>query len=348
MKKVVALLAAIVLTVSLCACNKEKKESKTKGKSKSEPTEEVSDTEDTSTTEPDPDAEGIEVVKQDLENLGFTVTDGTDGVDTESYKDAKNAFCAKKGEEFYFYGEFETEEKIKEIDNEAFPDPYCGRIRVNFGKVIWHSDSKTQGAFQYLVINPLNYKILYYKGPEDKGSRCNAYAFEMGIIPENNITMPFADDPDYPDGKGVSRVAKKVPQIDMKNDEAKALLADMYKEGSIVEEIPTHAMQVEGQTKDSRGFMILGGGGKYKDVVLLIYMESNTTDPDKTFEELKAAPEAIDLTFEERGSLRVAIGDGEQEGRGVIFDYDTGYIFRIIAETKETCYKLAKSCGFEV
>ena len=347
-KKITALLMTLALMVSMCACSKDKKESK---KTKKTRETEISEEDPEESSDPDESSSvfsGIDAVKQDLTDLGFTVTDGTDDFPYDSYKDAKHAFCASKGEELYFYGEFDSKAKIQELDDQCIPGMEGGCGRVTFSDIIWHCNTTTKGAFWYLVINPHNYKILYYKGTEDKGSRSNAYAFEMGIIPENSIVMPFADDPDYPEGKGLTKTPSNVPQIDLENQAALDLMETLYRDGNVIEKLPAKGLKLEGETVRSKGFMVLGGVGEYKDVLMLTYMETNTTDPDQAFEEIRGSIEAEGMDFEHRGSLRVGYGGEGSEGILVIFDYETGYQFRVIAASKELAEEMAEKCGFDL
>ncbi|MBR5425070.1 MAG: hypothetical protein IK106_00985 [Clostridiales bacterium] len=377
-KKVMALLMALALSVSVCACSKEKSEKETKSKQTTEETSE--ETEDTSeessdetsdtTTDLSTDATsdvtggttsvddfdgqtGVNAVIKDLEDHGFKVEKNPAKSYAPSFEGYLEGFDAESadGTEHYCYREYGDAAKIDELDAQGLPFDANGRVRINFGEVIWHyATDKQSGEFQYIAMNPRTLQVLYYRGPKDKGSRSNCYAFEMEIIPENAVTVPFEDDPEYPDGKGLTRVPQDVPAIDLKNAKAAAMLEDIYRDGNVVITLPSVGQNMAGIQAKSKGFMVFGGdGGKYENE-LIIYAETNMPDNDATFREIQQ--ELIDdgetFTFELKGDCQVAINEMNGAATAVIFDMETGYYLRLIVESKDRVLDLAEDFGIDI
>jgi hypothetical protein len=373
-----ALLMALTLSVSVCACSKEKSKKETKAKRTTEETseeteetsEESSDESSDETSDPTTDATsdvtsgtttsddfdgqtGVNAVIKDLEDHGFTAEKNPAKGYVPSLEGYLKGFDAESadGTEHYCYRVYGDAAKIDEIDAQGLPFDTNAEVRINFGDVIWHyATDKTSGEFQYLAMNPKTLQVLYYKGPMDKGSRSNCYAFEMGIIPENAVTVPFEADPEYPDGKGLTRVPEDVPQIDLQNPKAATMLEDIYREGNVVITLPSVGQNMAGIHAKSKGFMVLGGdGGKYENE-LIIYAETNMPDNDATFHEIQQ--ELIDdgetFTFELKGNCQVAINEMDGAATAVIFDMETGYYLRLIVESKDRVLELAKDFGIDI
>ena len=374
-KKVMALLMALALTASLCACSKGKtKETETKKpkqtteETEDDETEDSSDPSDTSadatsdtasdvttgTTSAD-DFDGqtsVNAVIKDLENHGFTVKKNSTKVYAQSLEGYLKGFDAESsdGSEHYCYRVYDSKAKIDELDSQGLPFDTNGRIRINFGDVIWHyADDKTNGVFEYIVMNPKTFQVLYYKGTTDKGSRSNCYAFEVGLIPENAVTVPFEEDPEYPDGKGLTRVPEDVPQIGLKNDKAAAMLDDIYRDGNVVIALPAMGMDMPGFTTKSKGFMVLGGSGKYANE-MIIYEEANTPDTDGSFQQIKQGliDDGKDFIFEQKGTCQVAIRKEGDSASAVIFDLETGYYLELIVASEERVLELAEAFGIDI
>ena len=377
-KKVMALLMALALAVSVCACSKEKTEKKTKTKQttedSSEETEETSEessdessdeTSDTTTdatsdvtsgttTSDDFDGQtGVNAVIKDLEDHGFTVEKNPAKSYAPSLDGYLKGFDAESadGTEHYCYRVYGDVAKIDEIDALGLPSDTNAEVRINFGDVIWHYETdKKSGEFQYIAINPKTLQVLYYTGPTDKGSRSNCYAFEMGIIPENAVTVPFEDDPEYPDGKGLTRVPENVPQVDLKNDKAAAFMETAYREGNVIIPLPDIALtKSNAVAARANGFMLLGGGGEY-EADMIIYAETDASNTDNAFLEIQKELEADGdiYTFEKRGSCQY--GTRAQGGAAdvIVFDLETGYYLKLITGSDDRAKKIIADLGFEI
>ena len=383
-KKIAAVLMALALTFSVCACSKDKEtEKETKKTKKTEDTEDTEETEDPtedtteetteSTTEATTEettestteatttagqkqkkdfggATGVEAVQIDLSNSGFDVEElepnGT--VSINALNGYAGGFSASKGnEEEFYYLVFDSEDQINALDEAGLPLPTAGKTRIGIGDVIWHYDKDdTQGLFQCLILNPNTKQALFYYGPEERGARCNAYAMELGMVSAMNGYAYFEEDPEYPDGEPLTTVPQEPVEVDMKNEKAKALLQELLDEGCSVETLPMEGFSTDGLDATSVGFMA-SGAGKYEDFSMIIYAESDPEALKTAYEETEKDAKASGIEFQESGDIKYVITDMGGLNLCVAYDLSSGYIFETFGGTEESIRELAAKVGLE-
>ena len=385
-KKIAAVLMAMALTVSVCACSKKddkdetKKTKKTTAEETSEedPTDETTEetTEETSesteeTTEESTedttkatkgtagkkdfgDATGIDAVKMDLENSGFKINDTTD-VTIGNFEGATAGFSAVNDKEEIYYLEYATEDEIKAIDEKGLPLPAAGKTRVGVGEVTWHYDmDDANHQFQCLILNPNTKQILFYKGTEERGARCNAYATELGIIPEMNGWASFEEDPEYPDGKPLTTKPQEAPDVTFKNEKAKALMDELVAEGCQIMELPAEGFTTDGLQGDYVGFMGSGtDSGKYAGLSLFMYAESDAQSMAEAFDQMKteasnSSTNGAKVDIKEDGNIKTLTADMMGTVVIVVFDLDNGYMCECMASDAALADELLKACGMSI
>ncbi len=342
-KKVTALLMALALAVSVCACSKGKtKETEKKLKQTTEETEDDFD-----------GKSGENAVIKDLENHGFTVKKNPAAGYAQSLDGYQKGFDAETsdGSEHYCYRIYDSKDKIDELDKQGLPFEANGRVRICFGGIIWHyATDEKKGEFQYIVMNPETFQVLYYMGPTDKGTRSNCYAFEMGLIPQNSVTVPFEDDPEYPEGKGLTKTPDDAPQVPLENDKAAAVMEDAHKEGNIVITLPAVGLNISKVLSGrAKGFMLLGEYGEYEND-LIVYVETDTPDTESTFKQLQKELEDDGevYTFEKRGNCQYGTNPQSTVPDIIIFDMETGYYLKLITGSDGRAAKLISDLGFDI
>ena len=387
-KKIAAVLMALALTFSVCACSKEEETEKTKKTKKTEDTEDTEETEDptdettdetteetteatteetteetTEATTDDTssagqkkpkkdfgDATGIEAVQMDLSDSGFEVEElepsGTIAIN--GLNGYAGGFSASKGsEEVFYYLVYNSEDEINALDEAGLPLPTDGKTRIGMGDVIWHYNmDETQGLFQCLILNPNTKQALFYYGPEERGARCNAYAMELGMVSATNGYASFEEDPEYPDGKGLTQAPQEIPEVDMKNEKAKALMDDLVAEGCMIQTLPMEGFSSDGLDEDSVGF-IATGAGKYEEFSMIVYAESDPDALKEAYEETAKDAKASGIEFLENGDLKYVITDMGGVNLCVAYDLSTGYIFEVFGGTEESLKNLASQLGME-
>lgn len=385
-KKIAAVLMAMALTVSVCACSKKddkdetKKTKKTTAEETSEedPTDETTEetTEETSesteeTTEESTedttkatkgtagkkdfgDATGVDAVKMDLENSGFKINDTTD-VTIGEFEGATAGFSAVNDKEEIYYLEYATEDEIKAIDEKGLPLPAAGKTRVGMGDVSWHYDmDDANQQFQCLILNPNTKQLLFYKGTEERGARCNAYAMELGMIPEMNGWASFEEDPEYPDGKPLTTKPQEAPDVTFKNEKAKALMDELVAEGCQIMELPAEGFTTDGLQGDYVGFMGSGtDSGKYAGLSLFMYAESDAQSMAEAFDQMKteasnSSTNGAKVDIKEDGNIKTLTADMMGTVVIVVFDLDNGYMCECMASDAALADELLKACGMSI
>ena len=388
-KKVAAVLMALALTVSVCACSKKEDETeKTKKTKKTEDTDDTDETEDPtdettdetteSTTEETTEstteetttestteatttaasgqkdfggATGVEAVQIDLSNSGFEVEElePNGSVPIDALNGYAGGFSAAKGnEEGFYYLVYDSEDAVNALDEAGLPLPTAGKTRLSIGDVIWHydmDDSKNQ--FQCMILNPTTMQVLFYYGKEERGARCNAYAMELGMLSKMNGWASFNDDPEYPDGEPLTTGSQEVPEVDMKNEKAKALLDALVAEGATVQTLPMEGFDSDGIDGNSVGFMAVGAG-KYEEFAMIVYAESDVEELKKAYEQTLQDAKQAGVEFQENGDLKYVVSDMGGICLGVVYDLSTGYIFETYGGTEESIKALAAEAGFDL
>ena len=388
-KKIAAVLMAMALTVSVCACSKkdEKEETEKTKKTTAEETseedptdetteesaEETSDSTEESTDETTEestedttkaskgtaakkdfgDATGIDAVKMDLENSGFKINDTTD-VTIGNFEGATAGFSAVNDKEEFYYLEYATEDEVKAIDEKGLPLPAAGRTRIGMGDVTWHYDmDDTNKQFQCLIINPNTKQILFYKGTEERGARCNTYAMELGIIPEMNGWASFEEDPEYPDGKPLTTKPQEAPDVSIKNEKAKELMDTLTAEGCKIVELPAEGFSTDDIGGDYVGYMATGAEtGKYAGLTLFMYAESDPADLVEAFEQMKTeasnSANVAKMEIKEDGNIKTITADMMGTVVVIVFDLDNGYMAEIMTSDAAMADEIVAACGMSV
>ncbi|MBO4927105.1 MAG: hypothetical protein J5379_02500 [Clostridiales bacterium] len=385
-KKIGAVLMALALSVSVCACSKEKETEKEKEKTKKttaeeteeDPTEESTEdttevtteesTEETTTettketteetTEETQDAGqkkqkpatvGVDEVKKDLEKEGFQITDDLKSVSVKQFQEASSGFSASNDKEFYCYCVFDTEDQVLAIEEEGLPMPADGKTRISMGDVTWlYVSEDGQNDFQYMVLNPTTKKVLYYTGPEDKGARSNAYAIELGIFTRENGWASFEEDPNYPDGEGLTKESSASVDVELKNEKAKALMDDMVSEGVMILPLPMEGVSVNDVDGEGVGFMAMGGAGKYEDIAALIYMEYDLATLKTSLEDLEAqASEIPGVEIVDKDGVKYVSAEEQGTCIYIVADTNTGIMYEYMGSSMENGKAMAAKIGYE-
>ena len=365
-KRIAAIVMALALTFSVCACSKNEETTKgTTTTAATTTTEEETTTTSEDETEPsesetpsapDMNGEGFKAVYADLQALGFEIENDLENVEYNCFQ-GQDGFVATNDDEIYIYAQYDSEDKVTMLDEQGLPADSASHSRVGIGDLVFHYDD-SDTPFQYLVINTATNQALYYMGPEDKGARSNAYARELGIIGDQDGYAVFADDADYPNGKGISNKTPSpadAPDVDLKNADAIDLMGKLAGAGFSISAMPIDGMSMEELApKDSVGFMAAQGmdeiKGEFEDVSMVVYMENDDLDAlkknaENAKEEIKGQSD-VDFEVIEEGDLLIITGEAMGMVISMGYDLANGYVFEIIGTDMAAVKSAANQLGF--
>lgn len=364
-KKIAAVVAAMALTVSMCACSKsdETTTSTTAKEETTTTTEEETTTseEETTTSESEPqntitpDTAGRDAVLGDLKSQGFTITENLDDVEFSCFK-GQDGFTAVNGDEVFVFAQYDSDDKLQMLLDQGLPKDCSGTASMTSDGVSFFYTIQDEGEdFQYMVVNQDTRQALYYTGPEERGARVNAYAFEMELIPPMTAYAIFDEDPAYPNGKGLTNKTPAAPEVELKNQAAIDLMDKLTAEGFSISAFPIEGLHMdELAPDDSLGYMGGAGSdeGEYAYLSMIVYMENDDVDALKELAEavLKDAKDDPSLAdFEVTENDKIIAIAGEQMGMSMIvaWNLEDGYVLELMGQDLEASKDLAKELGFD-